>query len=156
LAGFTDMNTTKTIRSRSIRIEDPASMFVDWKYRIDKHHYESLGLVYRQFVKDKRPYFAWAQMNPIEYIFETGYLFYENNDSSKFLQVAADWDAFRIEVHAGILTMQKSRQAYAVTAQEFAEWLKTGAIPPEAKLLDFSSSKAGLMAWEIARDPFVI
>ncbi len=91
-------------------------------------------------------------MNPTEYIFGTGYIFYEYNDSSRFLQVAADWDAFRIEVHAGIMTLQKSR-AYAVTTQEFAEWLQTGAIPSEAKPLDFASSKAGLMAWEIARDP---
>lgn len=127
-------------------------MFIDWIYRIDKHHYESLGLVYRQFMKDKRPYFAWAQMNPIEYIFETGYIFHENNDSSKFLQVVADWDAFRIEVHVGYTAIKNSRKAYTVTAQEFAEWLKTGALPAEAKPLDFASSKAGLMAWEIARD----
>lgn len=152
MVGFTKMKAIKAIRSRSTRIEDPASIFINWKYRIDKHHYESLGLVYRQFMKDKRPYFAWAQMNPTEYIFGTGYIFYEYNDSSRFLQVAADWDAFRIEVHAGIMTLQKSR-AYAVTTQEFAEWLQTGAIPSEAKPLDFASSKAGLMAWEIARDP---
>lgn len=153
MVGFTDMNTIKTIRSRSIRIEDPATLFINWKYRIDKHHYESLGLVYRQFMRDRKPYFSWAHMNPIEYIFETGYIFYEDNDSSKFLQVVADWDAFRIEVHVGYMTMKKSRQAYAVTTQEFAEWLQTGAIPSEAKPLDFASSKAGLMAWEIARDP---
>lgn len=147
------MSTDKPIRSRSVRVEDPAVVFINWKYRIDKHHYESLGFVYRQFMKSKKPYYAWARMNPIEYIFETVYIFYEGIDSSKFLQVVADWDAFRIEVHAGGDTMQKSRKAYAVTIHEFAEWLKTGAVPAEAKPLDISSSKAGLMAWEIARSP---
>ena len=143
------MNSIKSNRSQSVRIEDPVSVFIEWKYRIDKHHYESLGLVYRQFMKDKRPYYSWVQMDPIEYVFKREYIFYEDGDFSNFLQVAADWDAFRIEVHVGSMKIQKKRQAYVVTINDFADWLKTGIIPIGAKSLDTGTSKSGFLAWEI-------
>lgn len=143
------MNEGKSNRPRSIQIADPASLFVNWKYRIDKHHYESLGLTYRQFIKNKKPYYAWVQMSPIEYVFKRGYIFYQDGDSSIFLQVAADWDAFRIEVHSGTVKNQKIRHAYAVAINDFADWLKTGIVPADAKLLNTALSKAGFLAWEI-------
>lgn len=145
------MTTTTEVRAKSLKIENPAHRFIDWEFQIDQHHYESLGLTYRQFIKDKKPYFKWAAMEPPEYSFQVGYVFYGAKDNKKFLQVASDWDAFRIEVHAGLVGSEKSRNAYAVTSGELADWLRTGEIPSSAVAVDMPASKSGILAWELSR-----
>ena len=139
-------------RSKSIKVADPVAYFSSWAYRIDQHHYETLGLGYRQFMKDKKPTWSWAIMEPVEYRFETGYIFYDGKDPEKYLQIAADWDAFHIEVHEGLANQQKSRRAYAVTTHDLSEWLKSGVKPDSCKQLDMPQSKAGILAWEIANE----
>lgn len=140
-------------RSKSVKIEDPVTYFAGWAFRIDAHHYETLGLGYRQFMKDKRPTWSWAVMEPIEYCFEVGYIFHNVENPKRYLQIAADWDAFHIEVHEGFSNLEKSRKAFAVRTQELAEWLKTGIRPRNVKSLDIPSSKAGLLAWQISNEP---
>lgn len=137
-------------RSKSIKIADPTAFFADWAFRIEPHHYETLGLGFRMFMKEKKASWSWAIMEPIEYWFSTGYVFYDAKNSAHFLQVAADWDATHIEVHEGSMEVKRGRSAFAVTEHAFSHWLKTGVRPTDLKPLDIPTSKAGLLAWEIA------
>ncbi len=113
------------------------------------HHYETLGVTYKQFVKNKLPYWSWASMNPPECTFRLGDLFYSNEDPAHFLQIAGEWDAFRVEVHEGWAAANSSRQGYAITIEEMMDWLKTGVRSNEWKPLDVGTSKAGLLAWQL-------
>ena len=138
------------IRGRSVKIEDPKAYFADWAFAIEPHHYETLGLGYREFVKDKKPFWSWAVMDPIEYWLEVGYVFFEIQNPAHFLQVVADWDALHIEVHEGVIGVEKARSGFAVTSHGLATWLRTGIRPPNSKELDIASSKAGLLTWHLA------
>ena len=140
------------IRGRSVKIEDPKAYFADWAFAIEPHHYETLGLGYREFVKDKKPVWSWAVMEPIEYWFEVGYAFFDIGNPAHFLQVAADWDALHIEVHEGFTGIENARAAFAITADSLSTWLRTGVRPPDLTQLDIPSSKAGRLAWQIAKD----
>lgn len=137
-------------RSRSVKIEDPQAYFANWVFSIEPHHYETLGLGFREFIKDKKPSWSWAVMEPPQYCFEIGYVFYDAQNSAHFLQVAADWDALHLEVHEGLKGVERGRFAFAVTELGLSVWLRTGVRPTGLVQLDIPSSKAGLLAWEIA------
>lgn len=145
---------TNDDRARSEKIIDPTAYFSSWFFRIDSHHFEILGMSYKKFMKNKTPYWAWSKMNPIEYRFQQGYIFYARDDSNHFLQVVADWDSFKIEVHEGRATGDSLRHACAIGADEFADWLKTGRQPLQSLKLDTANSKAGILAWHIKPDNF--
>lgn len=139
-------------RGRSIKVEDPKAYFADWAFAIEPHHYETLGLGYREFIKDKKPLWSWAVMDPIEYWFEVGYVFFEIQNPAHFLQVVADWDALHVEVHQGVTGIEQARAGFAVTSHGLAAWLRTGIRPSDLKELDIASSKAGLLAWHLANE----
>jgi hypothetical protein len=137
-------------RSKSIKIADPKAFFDDWAFRIEPHHYETLGLGFRMFMKEKKASWSWAVMEPVEYWFSTGYVFYDTKNPAHFLQVTADWDATHIEVHEGFIDGKSTRLAFAVTEHALSQWLKSGMRPAGSTQLDIASSKAGLLAWEIS------
>ncbi len=141
-------------RSKSVKIADPSAFFANWAFSIEPHHYETLGLGYRKFMKEKQEYCSWAAMNPIEYWLNTGDVFYDAKNPRHFLQVVADWDALHIEVHEGLIGAEKGRSAFAVTEDVFSNWLRTGIRPPDLEQLDIPTSKAGLLAWKIANQPY--
>lgn len=138
------------MRTKSVKIPDPTAYFSDWHYRIDKHHFETLGVVLRQFVKDKIPYNSYAAQSPPDYQFFQGYIFYKSADLAHYLQVAAEWDSFRVEVHEGCPDGALSGLfGYVVTLPDFAEWLRTGKRPISHTKVDTASSKGGLLAWRL-------
>lgn len=139
------------MRAKSIKISDPQSYFSKWHYRIEKHHYETLGVAMRDFVKEKTPFTCYALQAPPDFQFCQGYVFHEATQPGSYLQVAAELDPFTIEVHHGWQIQQPSRVAgYAVGTADFADWLRTGERPTLFTRLDVSSSKGGLMAWSLA------
>jgi hypothetical protein len=106
------MNETevaKEARTKSIKIDDPAEEFADWAYAIPEHHYAIFGVRYQQFMKDKVPYFSWAKSVPPPRAFIVGDVFHLRSDESTFIQVAADWDALRLEVHCGLVGINVPR-----------------------------------------------
>lgn len=138
------------MRAKSIKITDPAVYFSEWHYRIDKHHFETLGVVLREFVRNKIPYTSYAAQSPPDYQFFPGYIFYKSADSSHYLQVAAEFDSFRIEVHEGRIHESSAGVfGYVVTLSDFAEWLHTGKRPISHTSVDTASSKGGLLAWRL-------
>lgn len=137
-------------RSISKKVADPKAHFSDWYYRIEEHHFETLGVTLREFVKDKVPYTSFAIQSPPDFQFLRGYIFYSSLDPSCFLQIAAETDLFGVEVHIGktddpaITTL-----GYVVSIADCAAWLRTGEIPVANKVIDLASSKAGLLAWQL-------
>lgn len=145
-----DAHSAKRVPTRSIgKIVDPAAYFSNWFFRIDPHHYETLGLSYKRFMQNRSPYLSWSKMIPTEFRFQKGHVFYAHNDSSHFLQVAADWDSFKIEVHEGRAVEGNLRDAFAINHDDLAVWLQTGQPGVNPIVLDRSTSKAGLLAWRI-------
>lgn len=145
------MATSK--RSSAKKISDPKAHFSSWDYSIEAHHYESLGVNYRQFMKDKKPFWSWAVTDTEEPQIEVGSTFYLRCQPREFLQVVSDWDAFHIEVHLGYVGIDKCRRAFAMTPKQLIELLKTGRLSSNVKSLDLASSKAGLLAWQISEVP---
>lgn len=139
-------------RAKVVKIQDPKAFFAEWNFGIKPHHYEPLGLGFKEFIKDKKPSWSWAMMEPVEYWFEVGYVFCHTQNAAHFLQVAARWDALHFEVHEGFVGVERGRSAFAVTERDLSIWLRTGVRPPGMRRLDFPSSKAGLMAWQIANE----
>lgn len=137
------------VRTRSVKIDDPLELFATWAFDIQRHQYSAFGVEHKQFVKNKVPYLAWAKMEPPVYSFEVGDLFYQRGGSRKFLQVAADWDAFRLEVHQGAVSSEASRVGFLVQPMELAVWLRTGFKPDTCRQLDVSESQAGLLQWQL-------
>lgn len=137
-------------RSKSRQIADPASYFSDWCYKIEKHHYETLGVALRNFVKKKISYSSYAIQSPPNYEFVQGYIFYKASNPSHFFQIGAEFDAFRVEVHCGKVADPESPvRGYIVSITDCATWLRTGEIPIANKMVDLASSKAGLLAWRL-------
>lgn len=139
----------KPVRTRSVKIDDPGSLFATWAFDIQRHQYSAFGVEHKQFVKNKVPYLAWAKMDPPVYSFEVGDLFYHRNGSRVFLQVAADWDAFRLEVHQGVTSSEAPRVGFLVRPAELEVWLRTGFKPDVCRQIDVSESQAGLLQWQL-------
>jgi len=139
----------KPVRNRSLKINDPGEIFATWAFDIQRHHYSAFGVEHKQFVKNKVPYFAWAKMDPPAYSFEVGDLFYHRIESGTFLQIAADWDAFRLEVHQGIASSETPRVGFLVQPVELEVWLRTGVKPDTCRQIDISESQAGLLQWQL-------
>lgn len=137
------------VRTRSVKINDPGELFAAWAFDIQPHHYFAFGVEHKQFVKNKIPYLAWAKMDPPVYSFEVGDIFYLRGGSREFIQVAADWDAFRLEVHQGSVSSATPRIGYLVQPMELAVWLRTGLKPETCRQLDQSESQAGLLQWQL-------
>ncbi|MDP9928435.1 hypothetical protein [Variovorax paradoxus] len=138
----TTANPTKK-RSRSQQIPDPAALFVEWSYPIERHHWGTLGVTMRTFVKQKKPYTAWAVDTPPIYNFEQGYIFY-SIDGTRYLQIASV-NSEDFEVHTGL--GGDDRRGYRINEEELVKWLKFGEAPPEDRRLFKGEGKAGAMAW---------
>lgn len=134
-------------RATSDKIADPVEHFSTWYFSIPSHFFEILGVTHRQFVKNKIPYYSWATTNPPVYQFESGYIFYAKHSNAEYLQIASDWDAFKIEVHHKTLTTHYI--AYALSENDLRLWLETGTVPASAIQLDPSQSKSGLLSWRL-------
>lgn len=140
--------------SKSIKIDDPAAYFTGWHYTIEKHHFETLGVTLRNFVKNKVSYSSYAIDSPPNYQFLQGYIFYNVSDSSRFLQIAAEVDLSRVEVHSGRLhDPENTILGYAVSVRDCATWLRTGELPARHKTVDVATSKGGLLAWQLVEKP---
>lgn len=144
-----DTEIAKEARAKSIKIDDPAEEFADWAYAIPEHHYAIFGVRYQQFMKDKVPYFSWAKSVPPPLAFIVGDVFHLRSDESTFIQVAADWDALRLEVHCGLVGINIPRKAFLALPHELSDWLKSGLKPESCRQLDFSESQAGLLQWQL-------
>lgn len=144
-----ETESTTELRAKSIKIDDPASEFSDWEYDIPEHHYATFGVRYQQFMKNKIPYFSWAKAVPPPLSFMVGDVFHLRRDESNFIQVAADWDAFRLEVHCGLVGFNAPRNAFLALPVELSDWLKSGVKPEGCRQLDFSESQAGLLQWQL-------
>ncbi|TWD86375.1 hypothetical protein FB547_104319 [Variovorax beijingensis] len=130
-------------RSRSQQIPDPAALFVGWSYRIERHHWGTLGVTMRTFVKQKKPYTAWALDTPPAYGFEQGYIFY-SADGTRYLQIASV-NSEDFEVHTGL--GGDDRRGYKISEAELVKWLEFGCSPSEDRRLYKGEGKAGAMAW---------
>lgn len=134
-------------RAKTIKIADPCEYFSSWFFAINPHHYGTLGVELRTFVLKKIPYQSHALMNPPEYGFSQGYIFYERTNPNHYLQVGAEQGLFGMEVFEGWIT-PKNQQATGllITISAFAHWLQTGIKPNDCTELDYVRSKSGLMA----------
>jgi hypothetical protein len=139
----------KPERTRSVKIDDPTELFATWAFDIQRHQYSAFGVEHKQFVKNKARYLAWAKMDPPVYSFEVGDVFYHRHQSAVFLQVAADWDAFRLEVHQGLISSPAPRVGFLVQPVELEVWLRTGIRPDTCRQIDISESQAGLLQWQL-------
>lgn len=144
-----DAEIAKELRTKSIKIDNPAAEFADWAYAIPEHHYATFGVRYQQFMKNKVPYFSWAKTVPPPLPFIVGDVFHLRRDESNFIQVAADWDALRLEVHCGLVGINVPRKAFVALPSELSDWLKSGVKPESCRQLDFSESQAGLLQWQL-------
>lgn len=141
-------------RNVSKKVSDPAAHFASWRFEIPVHHFETLGMTQRQFVKDKKPYRAWATMDPPESDFCIGDIFYDKADPFHFIQAAAEHDAFRLEVHEGKRSPTPSVDGYIVTIADLRQWLESGERKLDLPSVDTGTSKAGLLAWQLKRTEY--
>lgn len=151
---MTELLNTKTdqaqINAKSTKISDPNEYFAKWHFRIDAHHYWTLGVELKTFVKTKVRYKSWAYMTPGYYNFLQGHIFYSQSDCTHFLQVGAEQGLFGIEVFEGHRNRShEGLLGWITTCDDLAKWLQTGCRPLESKELDLSLSKSGLMAWQM-------
>lgn len=144
------------LRTRAVKIEDPAREFAEWTFDIQRHHYSVFGVEHKQFFKNKVPYLSWAKMEPPVYSFEVGDVFYLRSDSRVFLQVAADWDAVRLEIHRGGVGLDVPRVAYLAQPTELTTWLRTGLKPDSCRQIDISESQAGMLQWQLVAKSTVV
>ena len=140
-------------KQKSVKVENPDVMFLDWAFAIEKHHWGIFGLTKREFTKDKKKYMAWAIDKPETTTVFPGYIFYRKEYPTQYAQVAACWvdDSTAqevVEVHHGC-TASQQRGAVLVTTAALRQWLKTGETPPTIRMIDRANSKAGLMAWRL-------
>ena len=142
---------TPARRNISKKVQDPKEFFACWKFDIPPHHFATLGVTFRQFVKNKKPYRAWATMDPPENDFCVGDIFYDKADPFHFIQVAAETDAFRLEVHEGRQDPSPSIDGYIVTIAGLRRWLESGERENNLPTVDTGTSKAGLLAWRLRR-----
>lgn len=129
---------------------NPVSLFSDWRYRIEQHHWNTLGVEKRELV-DKLPtaqkreaarvsgmdakavarvrvtYKAWFDTGVPS--FQEFDLFWYGNDSHA-LQIVSIKDM--IEVHRVVLG--ELRRAYALTEAQLFECLRTGVLPESARI----------------------
>lgn len=139
-------------KAGSKKISDPVDYFSAWHFKINAHLYAALGLTWRSFVLKKKPYTSMAIDYPTRYGFEVGDIFYpQDSSSTQFLQVAVAGGDGLVEVHAGLVGVNQSRDAYKLWEYDFAEWLKTGVIPYRAEKILPGMSKAGLLGWQLLK-----
>lgn len=137
-------------KARSAKIKDPVAYFAGWYFVIEPHNYWTLGVELKTFFENKVPYQSWAYMNPPNYNFCQGYIFYSQFDQNIFLQVGAEQGLFEIEVFEGRRSeIDSDVSGWLVTLDGLAQWLRTGCKPITSKKIDFALSKSGLMAWQL-------
>lgn len=127
--------------------------FEGWYFEIGTHHYWTLGVELKTFVKKKIRYQCWAYMTPSDYNFCQGYIFYAKADQDHFLQLGAERDLFGIEVFEGHRSRPETGvtgvTGWITTLDGLALWLRTGRRPMPCRAVDFADSKSGLMAWQL-------
>lgn len=154
-----DIEERESERRSTIPLEEPASFFEHWAYRIGREHWVSFGVEQRPYRRTKtvtradgttfgRLYdsWEWSRFHPMQYEFFEGQVFYRTEDPEEFLQVAFVRAEGQVEVHIGRVGMEGSRQGFLAHPQQMAFWLETGH-RPELERLFKGTSKAGLFAW---------
>lgn len=138
------------LRSRSVKVKSPDSLFVGWAYSVFSHHYPTFGVAKREFQKEGKKTLQWSILEPRVYSFEVGDIYYLAAAPERvFLQVAAMWPDGRLEVHSGEW-YRPGRSAQLVTAAGFAQWLQHGAPPEGAEPVFKGLSKAaGPLAYQL-------
>jgi hypothetical protein len=134
----------------SEKIDDPQTLFENWAFAIDKHHWGTLGVSLRTFQKAKQRYLAWARDRPPIYNFYGGYIFYSSGPLREFLQIGSINDANdQIEVHFGVVAMPESRRGVWATQAQLLEWLKSGSRPQQLVEIFRGEGKSGQMGWQL-------
>ncbi|MFV0679244.1 hypothetical protein [Ottowia sp.] len=149
-------------RARSQKIANPATFFAHWAFAIERQHWELLGLSYRQFVLDLKPYYSWATFTPARLNFDEGTVFRRGDT---FLQVVFSSGDGMVEVHEGRVGQDAETPVHIVDGKAdlstafgvrrngwlmreagLARWLETGVRPADAVPLHMgNSSCSGLL-----------
>lgn len=136
-------------RGRSVKVPSPESVFKEWAYEVGSQHYAAFELKKREFRKAGHKTMEWSIMKPMTFAFEVGDMFYLSSAPGRiYLQVAALWPGGQLEVHSGEWYAAK-REAYVVSPEFFAVWLKTGLVPAAARRIFKGNSKAGSLAYRL-------
>lgn len=146
--------STAQKRAKSEKIDEPSHIFEGWFFKIEPFHWEIFGISKREFVKNKKPYLAWAIDRPETLTVFPGYIFYERTGPQKYVQIAACWQeggtkTQLVEAHQGEWGNALPRRAIVTTTDALRLWLQTGVPPASAYTVDKANSKAGLMAWQL-------
>ena len=156
-------------------IDDPNVYFGSWKYVVHKALWPALGVTLREYVDKEKAkalraeakrhghryvapmYLAYAVSKPPVLDFHEGDIFFSARNSLLALQVVARRKL--VEVHqimvreeAGEEVTGDLRLAYQLIDDEFAEWLKTGAVPAHAQI-DAAKSYSEVLRFSIALPP---
>ncbi|MFT3758460.1 hypothetical protein [Thauera sp.] len=146
------------------KIDDPREFFSAWHYVIRPELWPALGVTLREYIDpaptkrareaalakglDKKAVarisvtimcYASAGRDAIE--FHEGDIFYGQGSSDPALQVLRV--GRYLEVHA-IDKLTPSRSPYRITADEFADWLETGAVPTHGRIAPMESDVKAL------------
>lgn len=158
----------KLARKRSVKIASPEEHFSGWAFDIGRHHWEVLGVTYRQFMKDRKPYMSWAVDTPPRHDFLEGTVFYRG---AEYLQVVFSGKDGFVEVHAGTLgqsahvpllivdkapdlasAFPQPRAGWLLRGADLAEWLESGERPLSATAVDLGSSSClGVMRYSLPK-----
>lgn len=152
------------VTQRSTKIGEVRTHFAEWAYTIGTHHWELMGVRYRQYIRRvpakvtadvalpagapqppvaakpvmvDETYMSWAVDRPPQFDFLEGTVFYKGDS---FLQVAySPGDGF-IEVHEGRVGSSAPRAGWLVQELALSLWLETGERPSMAIPVDASTS----------------
>lgn len=143
-------------RGKSKKIDDPEKYFENWFFDIQPYHWGIFGVSKREFVKDKKPYLAWAIDTPETTTVFAGYIFYKKHHPEMFAQVVATWldkttKEPMVEVHAGQTCAPAERNGLVLSSHDLRQWLKTGKTPISRETVDLANSRGGRFAWELTR-----
>lgn len=124
-------------KPRATKIARPSDYFAPWAYRVQRHHWELLGVTFRTFMLNRKPHSAWAIDTPPSYDFLEGTVFYRGQ---QFLQVAFNAGDGFIEVHTGTAGKDEPREGWLLSEGDLAHWLASGARPQSAHPLNQATS----------------
>lgn len=151
-----EMPKSAISRGKSKKIDEPAKYFDHWFFDIQPYHWEIFGVSKREFVKDKKPYLAWAIDVPETTTVFAGYIFYKKHHPEVFAQVVATWldkttKEPMVEVHTGQTCEPAERRGLVLSSHELRQWLETGKAPISREIVDLANSRGGLFAWGLTQ-----
>lgn len=133
-----------TERSSNRVVEDPDAVFSHWAYRIERHHWNMLGLI-------QSTRLVAGEIKAVWVISDAGFDFCEGDIAYRgheFIQVSYVDGTGYVEVQAGN-TNQSGRTGYRMHEEQLAFWLETGVQPGGITPVFKGTSQAGLLAWQI-------